>query len=143
MRRAPIWPGWKPNSLGYHGDDGNLYLGAGLPASPHKKQAQPFANGDVVGCGYDPMNGQVFWTVNGALIAHCASDVPTRQYYPCVALRGQATSVELNFGSKPFRFELSSWQPKAESDECKPISVTPYFEGNVDSGTPEDGSDDG
>src|SRR4051794_10404285 len=54
LRRAPIWPGWKANTLGYHGDDGNLYLGTGGGAGEHKKEAKSFADGDVVGCGYDP-----------------------------------------------------------------------------------------
>lgn len=132
-----MWPGWRPNTLGYHGDNGHLYLGTGTGAGEHKKAAKEFGDGDVVGCGYDPEHQQVFWTLNGELIAHCASDVPARSYYPCIALRGQATSVEVNFGSKPFRFDVASWGPKAAGDDvCEPISVTPYF-GGADDGDDE------
>ena len=88
----------------------------------HENNGTPYADGDVVGCGYDPTNQQVFFTHNGTLLTHCLSDVAARPYYPCVALRGLGTSVEVNF-TGPFKFSTDTWSPKAADDaECQAVS---------------------
>lgn len=62
---------------------------------------------------------QAFLTHNGKLIGvifrrlPCAPDSP--DLYPCVSLHGQGEQVRLNFGQRPFLFDLAS--SVAEEDE--------------------------
>lgn len=123
-RRVPMMPGWYSHSFGLHGDDGNLFFGRsrGTPEGAFKNNAKPYGDGDVIGCGYDPTSKHVFFTRNGALVSHCASAVVPRQYYPCVALLGLGTSVELNFAG-PFRFAIEGWTNRG-ADECEEIDST-------------------
>ncbi|RVD88015.1 uncharacterized protein DFL_002214 [Arthrobotrys flagrans] len=65
-------PGWGHKNIatyGFHGDDGRVYApewaigdnnGKELPAG-----ASPIGVGDTIGCGYDNLNHNVFWTLNG------------------------------------------------------------------------------
>ena len=100
-----------------------LVLGPrGTPEGAFKNNAKPYGDGDVIGCGYDPTSKHVFFTRNGALVSHCASAVVPRQYYPCVALLGLGTSVELNFAG-PFRFAIEGWTNRG-ADECEEIDST-------------------
>jgi hypothetical protein len=54
-------PGWEPNSIGYHSDDGNIFIAktTGDPYGP------VFMDGDVIGCCVDYVNKVVFFTKNG------------------------------------------------------------------------------
>ena len=52
--------GWKEDSWGYHGDDGNFHT-----AGHHEPYGPYYGAGDVVGCGYDRQSQSIFFTVNG------------------------------------------------------------------------------
>ena len=43
--------GWEPCSIGYHGDDGNIFFGRGRPMEP--KTEKPYKSGDVIGVSFD------------------------------------------------------------------------------------------
>ena len=53
--------GWKQNSWGYHGDNGNAYneKGYGTEYGP------TYGDGDIIGCGYNALNKSIFFTKNG------------------------------------------------------------------------------
>lgn len=49
-------PGWVDHSYGYHGDDGRKF-GRGKTDSIWPI----WADGDVIGCGFDPVRGAIWW----------------------------------------------------------------------------------
>jgi len=67
-------PGWKSGSYGYHGDDGQLYLGMSHRAFqfPNREKVT-FGEGDVIGCGIDS-ELNIFWTKNGVYLGGDATD---------------------------------------------------------------------
>ena len=51
-RNPDFFPGWQPNTFGYHGDDGNVYYeNPDDPVMPETDK--PFKSGDVVGVTLD------------------------------------------------------------------------------------------
>jgi hypothetical protein len=56
--------GWYDGSWGFHGDDGNLYEGFGTG----RDYSEPFAEGDLIGCGVDFQRKSAFYTRNGDVI---------------------------------------------------------------------------
>jgi hypothetical protein len=126
--KSRMFPGWRHHSFGYHGDNGKLYFGFGKGqgnsglAQQSEHDRQPFSTGDTVGCGYNAAAKQVFFTLNGKLVPFVAADVIARHHYvPCAALRGLGTTVEFNFGAKPFLYNATANELK-ESD-AKLVSV--------------------
>lgn len=54
-------PGWEDNSIGYHSDDGNIFVSK----TQGEKYGPKFSTKDVIGCCMDYINKQVFFTKNG------------------------------------------------------------------------------
>lgn len=54
-------PGWVDHSYGYHGDDGRKF-GRGKTDSIWPI----WADGDVIGCGFDSVRGAIWWVVKSA-----------------------------------------------------------------------------
>jgi Ran-binding protein 9/10 len=53
--------GWENDSFGYHGDDGNVYIG-----NQNAKHYGPgYTTNDIVGCGINFLNKTIFFTRNG------------------------------------------------------------------------------
>ncbi|KZT08915.1 SPRY-domain-containing protein [Laetiporus sulphureus 93-53] len=100
-------PGWEPNSWGYHADDGYSFSGSrdGSAYGP------TFDSGDVIGCGIDFGQNRAFYTKNGAFISMVFNDVPTEtlELFPSVGMRHLPESIRVNFGSAPFRFDISNY----------------------------------
>jgi hypothetical protein len=101
-------PGWLEGSVGYHGDDGRLYL-------EQDNGGQPFGplvvKGDIVGCGIDSVNQRVFFTRNGLFLKEAVSGdwVGRQPYYPTVGVGGDSGGggevVRVNFGSRRFAYD--------------------------------------
>ncbi|KAL9586536.1 MAG: hypothetical protein Q9212_000844 [Teloschistes hypoglaucus] len=92
-------PGWHKSSLAY------TSLG-------HKRYNQPFTpssygpeyvQGDVVGVGYRPRTGTVFFTRNGKKLDDVAHGLKTQNFFPTVGANGPCT-VHVNFGQSGFVF---------------------------------------
>ena len=99
-------PGWDKLTIGYHSDDGNIFY-------QNKKgttYGPTFEKGDVVGCGVYLGNNTVFFTKNGHSYGVATTHLPNQEWYPTVGLRGQ--NVEVNFGSKPFEYDISTYYGK-------------------------------
>lgn len=118
-------PGWKNPaggkkawSCGYHGDDGNVFAGR----NEGHRYGRTFGEGDTVGCGIDYEARDVFFTLNGEFCGSigdflpkkgkCRAKMkrlltPTKKLYPVVGVDTNAP-IELNFGAKPFQFDLST-----------------------------------
>ncbi|KAI8064178.1 concanavalin A-like lectin/glucanase domain-containing protein [Gongronella butleri] len=99
-------PGWNKHSLGYHSDDGNKFLNdptVGYVFGPS------FGQGDTVGCLYHVEQGNVYFTLNGAMIQEPAFvGLDTHIFYPTIGADGAAT-VRLNFGTRAFKYACPSW----------------------------------
>ena len=57
-------PGWNEGSWAYHGDDGMLYL----EGDQETQSSGKYGAGDVIGCGFDTDNDELFFTKNGTRI---------------------------------------------------------------------------
>ncbi|RIB09571.1 concanavalin A-like lectin/glucanase domain-containing protein, partial [Gigaspora rosea] len=92
-------PGWDDGSWGYHGDDGNFFhSGDYYPYGPL------FSTGDTIGCCLNFTNNTVFYTKNGISLGSIAFRNLKGTLYPCVGLRSQGGYIEVNFGSRKFKF---------------------------------------
>ena len=58
----------------YHGDDGNVFTGSGQGSS----YGPTFTTGDVIGCCYDMVAKNVFFTKNGENLDTAFKDVSTK-----------------------------------------------------------------
>ncbi|KAL9342356.1 hypothetical protein Peur_065681 [Populus x canadensis] len=102
MRRQP---GWEANSYGYHGDDGNLYRGPGTGEA----FGPTFTTNDTVGAGINYTSQEFFFTKNGALVRAVSKDMKGL-LFPTVAVHSQNEEIEVNFGKKPFAFDLKEYE---------------------------------
>ncbi|XP_048331533.1 ran-binding protein M homolog isoform X3 [Ziziphus jujuba] len=102
MRRQP---GWEANSCGYHGDDGLLYRGQGKgePFGP------TYTSGDIVGGGINYATQEFFFTKNGAVVGKVNKDMKG-PLFPTIAVHSQNEEVLVNFGQKPFAFDLKDFE---------------------------------
>lgn len=65
----------------------------------------------VVGCGYNPGQRKVFFTVDSKVVheVHCKTEDYCAPLYPTLAANGD-TVVLVNLGQSPFRFEPANLQ---------------------------------
>ncbi|XP_027355305.1 ran-binding protein M homolog isoform X2 [Abrus precatorius] len=120
MRRQP---GWEANSCGYHGDDGLLYRGHG------KGEAfgPTYTSGDVVGAGINYAAQEFFFTKNGQVVGSVYKDMKG-PLFPTIAVHSQNEEVYVNFGQKPFTFDLKEFEAQERMKQqlkIEEISVPP------------------
>ncbi|KAF9084922.1 Rsp5p-dependent ubiquitination, sorting of cargo proteins at the multivesicular body [Mortierella sp. AD031] len=93
-------PGWNRHSAGYFSNNGQKYcnsLWSGVPFGPH------YFEGDVVGCGYRPRNGTIFFTRNGKRIDDAYTGYGRTNLFPTVGATGPCV-LHINFGQSGFVF---------------------------------------
>jgi len=98
-------PGWRRGSIGYHADDGKLFLGRGQGTY----LTDPWQVGDVVGCGFDFARKRAFFTKNGILLGQYEI-IPKEYLYATLGARSIGEKAMINFGKKPFAFNLLRYQ---------------------------------
>eukprot|EP00271_Cylindrocystis_brebissonii_P004026 TRINITY_DN15383_c0_g2_i1.p1 TRINITY_DN15383_c0_g2~~TRINITY_DN15383_c0_g2_i1.p1 ORF type:complete len:454 (-),score=74.96 TRINITY_DN15383_c0_g2_i1:379-1740(-) len=96
-------PGWENNSYGYHGDDGNLYNGCGRGES----YGPTFTTNDIVGAGINFATQEMFFTKNGKFLGTACKDV-RGELFPTIGLHSPSERVEVNFGQRPFLFDIEA-----------------------------------
>lgn len=92
-------PGSEPGSIGYHCDDGCLYLGAGLGTATGVKGRK----GDKIVCGVDYTKGKgmtdnkvvVFFTHNGSRIIELLWELPRGGLFPTIGLNSSGAEIEV------------------------------------------------
>ncbi len=81
-------------------------------SSGHRRFNQPFTptgygpqyvQGDVIGVGYRPRTGTIFFTRNGKKLDDIAHGLKTQNFFPTVGANGPCT-VHVNFGQMGFVF---------------------------------------
>lgn len=65
--------------------------------------APPFVQGDVIGCGYRPRTGCIFFTRNGKKLDDVVHGMKNPNFFPAIGANGPAT-VHVNFGQAGFVF---------------------------------------
>lgn len=92
-------PGWHKYSVAY-------------TSTGHRRYNQPFnattygprlVQGDVIGVGYRPRTGTVFFTRNGKKLEDVAHGLKSQNLFPAVGANGPCT-VHVNFGQSGFVF---------------------------------------
>lgn len=92
-------PGWHKYSVAY-------------TSSGHRRYNQPFhgplygpqfVQGDVIGVGYRPRTGTIFFTRNGKKLEDVAHGLKSQNLFPAVGANGPCT-VHVNFGQSGFVF---------------------------------------
>jgi len=95
----PCWrfPGRNKHSVGYFTEEGRKYFSDPYEGKPY---GVPCYEGDVVGCGYRPRTGAVFFSRNGVKFDIAYTGLKT-VLFPTVAANGPC-QVEVNLGQAGF-----------------------------------------
>ncbi|KAL0076856.1 concanavalin A-like lectin/glucanase domain-containing protein [Phycomyces blakesleeanus] len=91
-------PGWNKHSIGYHSDDGRKFCD---DASGGQDYGPQWGFGQTVGCRYDPVQGNVMFTLNGNPLGTAFQLLERRYYYPSFGADGPVKFF-VNFGSQSF-----------------------------------------
>ncbi|GFR51846.1 hypothetical protein Agub_g14313 [Astrephomene gubernaculifera] len=96
-------PGWRSRSCAFHGDDGNVFNnGASSSYGPRFSEE----SGAVVGAALNMLSGEIFFTVNGQKFQ--PMPFPAAGLYPTIGLHSTGETVEVNFGQKPFMYDIAA-----------------------------------
>ena len=99
MRIALSCLGWHKSSIAYTSTGQRRY---NQPFTP-TNYGPEYVQGDVVGVGYRPRTGSVFFTRNGKKLDDVAHGLKTQNFFPTVGANGPC-SVHVNFGQSGFVF---------------------------------------
>ncbi|KAJ3547132.1 hypothetical protein NM208_g1667 [Fusarium decemcellulare] len=111
--------GWNVWSVGYHGDDGNIYEQSG--EGKHQTH-RTFGIGNTIGCGIDYEKDKYFFTLD----AEGSDSVIFRKLYPCIGHAGDACKIKVNFGDESFVW--SGAKSRSEIDaEARPPRLQRTF----------------
>lgn len=91
--------GWHKTSLAYVSDGHRRY---NQPFTP-TNYGPEYVQGDVIGIGYRPRTGTVFFTRNGKKLDDVAHGLKSQNFFPTVGANGPCT-VHVNFGQSGFVF---------------------------------------
>ena len=92
-------PGWHKSSIAYTSPGPRRYNQSFTP-TPYGPE---YVQGDVIGVGYRPRTGTVFFTRNGKKLDDVTHGLKTQNFFPTVGARGPCT-VHVNFGQSGFVF---------------------------------------
>ena len=91
--------GWHRTSIAYTSDGNRRYNQAFIPTS----YGPEYVQGDVIGVGYRPRTGSLFFTRNGKKLEDIAHGLKSQNFFPTVGANGPCT-VHVNFGQNGFVF---------------------------------------
>ncbi|WEW54828.1 Protein ssh4 [Emydomyces testavorans] len=92
-------PGFHKTSISYQSTGHRRYNQPFIPPS----YGPEFVQGDVIGVGYRPRNGTIFFTRNGKKLDDVAHGLKSPNFFPTVGANGPCT-VHVNFGQLGFVF---------------------------------------
>ena len=100
MEVSLTFPGYHRTSVSYTSPGHRRF---NQPFRPTPTYGPPYVRGDVVGCGYRPRTGTVFFTRNGKKLDDVTHSLKTQNLFPTVGANGPC-SVHVNFGQMGFVF---------------------------------------
>ncbi|CAB5100924.1 unnamed protein product [Rhizophagus irregularis] len=113
-------PGCDTHSVGFHSDEGRTFHNEGYTGS---KYAEKWGEiNDVIGCGYCPSIGQVFFTMNGKNLGIAFTGL-FHPWYPTIGSNG-VCSLKVNFGQEEFKYK--------EANDMTITNMIPYKADNND-----------
>ncbi|KAG2484878.1 hypothetical protein HYH03_016362 [Edaphochlamys debaryana] len=117
-------PGWEVGSYGYHGDDGKKFCGSGMG----EEYGPTFGAGDTVGAGIHLGRQELFFTKNGTKLK--LAHRPVRAgLYPTVGLHSKGEMVQVNFGAKPWVFDLEGMLAEERAVQRAAVQRIPVSSG--------------
>lgn len=115
-------PGWESESWAYHGDDGKSFFGEGTG----RNYGPTFGINDVIGCGVDFASGCAFFTKNGRNLGVAFKELKNVRLFPAVGMKKSPGSwISVNFGQKPFIFDIDEMMARQRLIMDKEIDATP------------------
>jgi hypothetical protein len=97
-------PGWQASSYGFHSDDGSFFCGDGWASMSLR-----IHQGETMGMGFIRKSSEIFITANGQFLGvGCVLPrlASLQDLYAMVGIRTRGTSVSVNFGQQPFKFDF-------------------------------------
>ncbi|CAI5765061.1 SPRY domain-containing protein 3 isoform X3 [Podarcis lilfordi] len=90
-------PGWLPDSVAYHADDGKLYNGR----AKGRQFGTKCSSGDRIGCGIEPVSfevqtAQIFFTKNGKRVGSTIMPLSPEGLFPAVGMHSLGEEVRLH-----------------------------------------------
>jgi Ran-binding protein 9/10 len=110
-RPYPQWryPGWNRLSAGLHLDDMRKFFENPDGGEDYPQAPKQVFNGDVIGCGYQFSNGELFFTYNGGRLPAAFHGLyfprDKQDVYAAIGV-GEENVFEVNFGGDMFL-----WKP--------------------------------
>ncbi|KAH8174347.1 SPRY domain-containing protein [Sarocladium implicatum] len=92
-------PGFHKYSVAYE-SKGTRRYNQPFNATPY---GPPLVQGDVVGVGYRPRTGAIFFTRNGKKLEEVVHGLKAQNFFPAIGANGPAT-IHVNFGQAGFNF---------------------------------------
>ncbi|KAK4146480.1 ankyrin repeat-containing domain protein [Dichotomopilus funicola] len=94
-------------SIGYHGDDGDVYASGLSSQNRNIPPSQTFSSDDFsVGCGFEWETKSVFFTKNGEYLGKAFVNIPGAKLYPAIFTSTANVGVEMSFRfSGPWDFD--------------------------------------
>ena len=115
-------PGWDKSSYGYHGDDGMIRAagstetygstfttGTIWAAGSIKTYGPTFTTGDVIGCCFNLVEMQIFFTKNGKKLDVTIKGINSTTLYPTLGMLSPGEIVQANFGQSEFIFDFEKY----------------------------------
>eukprot|EP01122_Echinamoeba_exundans_P005705 TRINITY_DN15861_c0_g1_i1.p1 TRINITY_DN15861_c0_g1~~TRINITY_DN15861_c0_g1_i1.p1 ORF type:complete len:409 (-),score=79.14 TRINITY_DN15861_c0_g1_i1:111-1337(-) len=117
-------PGWRKASVGYHGDDGDLYAGSGFGSH----YAETYTTNNTVGCVFDLVTREVTFVRQGQpleTVTPPGFEKTDIAIFAACGTHSKDEHVKLNFGAEPFDFNIAPCIEELllrETDEAKLLS---------------------
>ncbi|GFQ00765.1 protein ssh4 [Phtheirospermum japonicum] len=117
-------PGTYPGSIAFN-STGSVYLDGTKLVFESKSNEWGISN-KVIGCGYNPSQKKVFFTVNAQLVheIHCKTQDFTSPLYPTIAANDEIT-ILVNLGQSPFKFAPANLQRTSNPCFIGPLGTSP------------------
>ncbi|KHN33205.1 Ran-binding protein 10, partial [Glycine soja] len=112
---------WEDLIAGHESSHGVLYSG-------DEDTGSTFLSGDVIGAGINYSTNEFFFCKNGELVHSVPNNLSNRGLYPTIAVLSQHEEMHVNFGQKPFAFNLKDFEARErrkQQQKIEEISLSP------------------